>query len=347
MPELISVLIVDDQLVQREGITRVVEATGQMRVVGAVSSGADAAQIVQSSPVELALIDLVLQGEHGTRVGRQLLRLYPPMKVIIYTREKSMVLAAEIFREEKEVGQPGLQGYLLTRNISSSDYLLQVYQRVLDNGYFIDPDVLRWHYQFARLEQLTPREEECALLVSRGLSNSQIAETMVVSRRRVENLINSLYQKFQILGESGDPGRRVILVESIRLLHSLRPTGEAISILVVEDQEAQQKSICRALQADPRFRAVEGVPSGRAGIDMADARRPDAALIDIHLPDLDGFEVTRRILQRLPQTKIIMTSSEKSPLYEKMSFEAGAIAFLSKDALTPEAVYRVCDAWEP
>ncbi len=101
------------------------------------------------------------------------------------------------------------------------------------------------------------------------------------------------------------------------------------------------------LQQDPRFRAVEGVPSGHVAIEMADARRPDAVLIDIHLPDLDGFEVTRRILQRLPQTKIILMSTEKSPLYEKMSFEAGAIAFLPKDALTPEAVYRSCDAWEP
>ncbi len=346
MPNLIPVLIVDDQLVQREGITKVVEASGRMRVVGAVSSGTEAAEIIRREPVQLALIDLVLQREHGTHVGRQLLNLYPPMNVIIYTREKSMVLAAEIFREEKELGQPGLQGYLLTRNISSSEYLLQVYERVLENGYFIDPDVLRWHYQFARLEQLTPREEECALLVARGLSNSQVAEAMVVSRRRVENLINSLYQKFQILGESGDPGRRVILVESIRLLHSLKPASQSISVLVVEDQEAQQRSICQALQEDPRFRAVDGAPSGQAGIEMADARRPDAALIDIHLPDMDGFEVTRRILQRLPETKVIMTSSEKSPLYEKMCYEAGAIAFVLKDALTPDAIYRAFDAWE-
>ncbi len=347
MSDLIPVLIVDDQLVQREGITKVVEATGEMRVVGAVSSGAEAGQVIRRGPVQLALIDLVLQHEHGTHVGRQLLNLDPRMKVIIYTREKSMVLAAEIFREEKELGQPGLQGYLLTRNISSSEYLLEVYKHVLENGYFMDPDVLRWHYQFARLEQLTPREEECALLISRGLSNSQIAEAMVVSRRRVENLINSLYQKFQILGDSGDPGRRVILVESIRLLHSLRPAGQPISILVVEDQEEQQRNICQAMQADARFRAVDAASSGQAAIEIADLKRPDAALVDIHLPDLDGFEVTRRILQRLPQTRIIMMSSEKSALYEKMAYETGAMAFISKDALTPETVYRACESWEP
>lgn len=347
MAELIPVLIVDDQLIQREGITRVVEATGMMRVVGAVSSGEEAAHIIRREPVQLALIDLVLQHEHGTRVGRDLLSICRPMKVIIYTREKSMVLAAEIFREEKELAQPGLQGYLLTRNISSSQYLLQVYQRILENGYFIDPDVLRWHYQFARLEKLTPREEECALLIARGLSNSQIADAMVVSRRRVENLINSLYQKFQILGESGDPGRRVILVESLRLLHSIHPTEQPISVVVIEDQEEQQRAICQALKNDARFRSADGASTGQAGLDMVDTRRPDLALVDVHLPDLDGFEVTRRILERFPQTKVIVTSGEKSPLYQQMSLEAGAIAFLPKDAVTPEAVYRACDSWEP
>ncbi len=98
MPDLIPVVIVDDQLIQREGITKVVEATGMMRVAGAVSSGVEAARVVQSEPVQLALIDLVLQDEHGTRVGRELRSIRPQLAVIIYTREKSMVLAAEIFR---------------------------------------------------------------------------------------------------------------------------------------------------------------------------------------------------------------------------------------------------------
>ena len=346
MPE-IPVLIVDDQLVQREGVTKVVEATGKMHVIGAVSSSAEAAEIVRSQPVELALIDLVLQHEHGTRVGRELRSLRPQLGVIIYTREKSMVLAAEIFREQKELGQTSLQGYLLTRNISSSEFLLQVYEQVRSSGYFIDPDVLRWHYQFAKLEKLTPREEECALLISRGLGNAQIAEAMVVSRRRVENLINSLYQKFQIVGESTDPARRVILVESIRLLNSLRPAQRAFSILVVEDHPDERMWLCQALSRDARFGAVMEAHDGASGIEVASRTRPDVALIDIHLPDMDGFQVTRRILERVPQTTVILTSGERSSLYDEMSLEAGAVKFLPKATLTPDAVFRACDVAEP
>ncbi|HEY6074599.1 MAG TPA: response regulator transcription factor, partial [Anaerolineales bacterium] len=163
MNSLIPVLIIDDQLIQREGVARVVEATAQMRVVGAAGSGEEARSLIRREPVDLALIDLVLHHEHGTDIGRSLRLLSPDLKVIIYTREKSMVLASEIFRQGEEPSRPSLQGYLLTRNISGGEYLLQVYRHILDFGYFIDPDVIRWHYQFARLEKLTAREEECAL----------------------------------------------------------------------------------------------------------------------------------------------------------------------------------------
>lgn len=346
MVDLLPVLIIDDQFVQREGVTKVVEGTGRMRVVGAVDSGKEAELIVQHDHVELALIDLVLHDEHGTEVGRTLRNLSPGLKVIIYTREKSMVLASEIFREEGELSKPSLQGYLLTRNISSSDYLLQVYRHIVDFGHFIDPDVIRWHYQFAQLEKLTPREEECALLIAKGLSNTQIAERMVISRRRVENLINSLYQKFHILGDPGDPARRVILVESIRLLLSPRTTASEVSVLIIEDQERQRLRLSNALKGNQRFKVLATAGNGTTGIQVALRVRPDVVLVDIHLPDMDGFRVTRQILEGLPRTKAILISSDESDLYRERAGEAGAIAFIPKKLLSPEGILKVCELSE-
>jgi DNA-binding NarL/FixJ family response regulator len=317
-----------------------------MHVVGAVGSGKEAETIARQECIELALIDLVLHDEHGTEVGRSLRNLCPNLKVIIYTREKSMVLASEIFREEKNLSEPSLQGYLLTRNISSSDYLLQVYRYILEFGHFIDPEVIRWHYQFAQLEKMTPREDECAFLISKGLGNSQIAERMVISRRRVENLINSLYQKFHILGEPGDPARRVILVESIRLLLGPRAAASELSLLIIEDQGSQRQRLASTFKGNPQFRLLATAPNGTTGVDLALRTRPDIVLVDIHLPDIDGFQVTRQILEVLPRTKVIQTSREESDLYREKAIETGAIAFIAKKSLSPDAIIEACDSSE-
>jgi DNA-binding NarL/FixJ family response regulator len=337
----ISVLVVDDQLVQREGIARVVEATGLMRVVGAVGGGEDALRVVESAPVDLVLIDLVLHEQSGTEVGRVLRKFQPTLIVIIYTREKSMVLASEIFREQKDIAQPGLHGYLLTRNISSSEYLVQIYRQIQKFGQFIDPDILRWHFRFAELEPLTPREAECALLIARGLSNVQIADRMIVTRRRVENLINSLYLKFRILGDPGDPARRVILAESIRLQAGFRNTNRILGVVIIEDQEEQRYHLMTEFAHDKRFKVLAAAGGGEDGVRLVCEIKPDLVLVDVRLPDMDGFQATRQILKNLPDTRVILNSAVASSVYQQQSVQSGAIAFLPKRQMNTNHIFEL------
>jgi len=189
----IHVLILDDGLVQRDGIARVVEDAKAMTVAGMAATGQEALVILRERPVDLALVDLVLGDRRsGVEVGREMRRMRPELNVIIYTKQKGMVLAAEILWERKTGGQPKLQGYVLTEHIFSSRHLEAIYDTILRTGYYVDPEVLEWHYRLSEFEPLTPREEECALLVADGRSNREIADRMVLSRRRVENLDSGL-----------------------------------------------------------------------------------------------------------------------------------------------------------
>ena len=63
---------------------------------------------------------------------------------------------------------------------------------------------------------LTPRELECSRLVSQARSNLDIAQHLGITVQAVENLINSLYNKFSIGGTPKDPGRRVLLAYAIQ-----------------------------------------------------------------------------------------------------------------------------------
>lgn len=338
----ISVLILDDQLVQREGIARVVESTGNMHVLATVGSAEEAIQIFSSNSIDLALIDLVLRDQRGTQIGRELRQMQPELKVIIYTRERSMVLAAEIIRERKDIAQPGLQGYILTRNISSSHYLESVYQHIREHGYYIDPDVVRWHYELAKIEPLTHREEECALMVSEGLSNAEIARRMVITHRRVENIISSLYLKFNIMGDPGDPARRVLLAEGVRLLYSQSAPHQPIKLLIVEDLSEQLSHLQKELNGKNRLKVIATATTGQAGIDLAHQKEPDIVLIDIHLPDISGFQVARQILLDRPKTKIILQSADPNKIYEDETRRAGALALLPKNRVTASAVAGIC-----
>ena len=118
---MIRVLILDDVLVQREGIAKIVEDTKTMRVVGMAATHKKALEILAERPIDLALVDLVLGSQtSGLEVGREMRQIRPELKVIIYTGRKGMVLAAEILGERKARGQPGLQGYVLTENIAAA-----------------------------------------------------------------------------------------------------------------------------------------------------------------------------------------------------------------------------------
>lgn len=337
----VSVLILDDQLVQRQGIAQVVEATGMMQVVALASELEEAESILRTEHVDLALVDLVLGQRTGTTIGRALRQQKPDMNVVIYTRENSMVLAADILRQDETLAQPGLQGYILTRNIKTSEYLRAVYDRILQHGHYIDPDVLRCHCRLAEIEPLTSREKECALLIARGLSNQEIARQMVVSLGRVENLVGTLYLKFCILGNPGDPGRRVLLAEGIRLLYRQLVLPRVRTVLVVEDEERHRARLCRALSRDHRFQVVANACTGQQALELARKMTPEVVLVDVRLPDMDGFAIVRQIRREWPQTQVIVNSSEPSVVYEEEAQRAGAVGFLPKQRVNADTIFDI------
>jgi DNA-binding NarL/FixJ family response regulator len=262
--------------------------------------------------------------------------------VIIYTHEKSMVLAADIFWSNKESGQPALQGYILTGNIIGGHYLHQIYQQVITTGHYIDREVLEDHYRLEEFETLTPREEECAILVADGTSNDDISRKMGISSHRVENIISNLYLKFRILGDPGNPGRRVLLAESIQILYSHRSLSQPLTVVIIDDQEAQRARLRRKLCDDQRFKVIGEAEDGKQGLEMVRQKNPDVVLIDICLPDLDGFHLTRQILKEFPQTLVIVNSASASPVYEEEAKAAGGIAMLPKQKITAASVYNLC-----
>ena len=101
-------------------------------------------------------------------------------------------------------------------------------------------------------------------------------------------------------------------------------------ILVIEDHE-ENRRILRDLLASVRYEMVEAV-TGEDGLRMAETQRPDVVLMDIQLPGLDGYEVTRRLranpsLRHIP---IIAVTSYALSGDDAKAFKAGCDAYFAK-----------------
>ena len=97
---------------------------------------------------------------------------------------------------------------------------------------------------------------------------------------------------------------------------------------------------------DPRFRALAGRPLRAAGLHVAGeagdgaaalaavaALRPGGVLLDIGLPDLDGFEVARRIAARPDAPRVLLVSATPGAVPDRALADCGAVGFVAKTAL--------------
>jgi two-component system chemotaxis response regulator CheB len=107
-----------------------------------------------------------------------------------------------------------------------------------------------------------------------------------------------------------------------------------VSVLVVDDSPSMRLMLNHVLALDPRIQVLATVDDGQAAIDFLDGStaRPDVVLMDIHMPRIDGFETTRRIMETNPLPIVICTATA-DPQELQVAFrsmEAGAVACVEK-----------------
>jgi two-component system, chemotaxis family, protein-glutamate methylesterase/glutaminase len=121
--------------------------------------------------------------------------------------------------------------------------------------------------------------------------------------------------------------------------------GAKIKVLVADDSPVMRALLVQLINAEPDFQVVGAVSDGRGAIDFLERSdtRTDVLLVDIHMPSLDGFETTRRIMETRPLPIIICTATAdpRELAVAFRSMEAGAVACVEKPvALGPDFEQR-------
>lgn len=112
------------------------------------------------------------------------------------------------------------------------------------------------------------------------------------------------------------------------------------TILIVDDHSIFRRAVRAVLESDG-YEVVGEAPDGRSGLSAAVALCPDVVLLDVRLPDMDGFAVALALAQYGPGPRVIVTSSSDDPLYPARAARSGACGFVAKHDVCGAALDRI------
>lgn len=187
-----TVLLVDDHPTVRAGLATLVDATSDLRVVGQVGSGADAAGAAAEHQPDVVLMDLSMPGVDGVEATRRVLEVLPDTRVVVLTsfsdRDRvDAALAAGAIGFQLKDGEP--------------DELLNAIRSAARGHAPIDARVaavLLPGVRGASGPGLSAREEQVLRLVTKGLANKQIARALGISERTVKAHLGRVFREIGV-----------------------------------------------------------------------------------------------------------------------------------------------------
>lgn len=206
------IVIAEDAVLLREGLTRLL-AEHDAEVVAALGDASRLLTTVDELQPDLVIVDVRMPPtftDEGLRAAVELRAVRPRTPVLVLSQ-----YVEERFATELLAGSTVGVGYLLKERVADVSDFVSACRRVANGGTALDPEVVSQLLVRSRrrepLDSLTPREREVLALMAEGLSNTGIAQRLVVSEGAVEKHITSILSKLQ-LPATDTEHRRVLAV---------------------------------------------------------------------------------------------------------------------------------------
>jgi DNA-binding NarL/FixJ family response regulator len=111
---------------------------------------------------------------------------------------------------------------------------------------------------------------------------------------------------------------------------------EPITVLIADDQRVVREGLTMVLGLMPGVEIAGTASDGEEAVALAEQLRPDVVLMDLRMPQCDGVEATRRLVQRQPDARVVVLTTYADDHSVIQALRAGACGFLTKDASSPE-----------
>lgn len=187
------IIVVDDHPLVRKGVISILAENSRVQEIMEASNINGAIELIRRHKPDVALIDLKLDKEDGLEVAVRGRSISPETRYVILT---SFISQTDFLRAEKI----GIEGYMLKQaTVEDITYVVDI---IFRGKKYYDPDIIAYYKKSTEnsgmVNQLTDREKEVLIELSRGLSNEEIADCLYISENTVKKHISSILSKFNL-----------------------------------------------------------------------------------------------------------------------------------------------------
>ena len=209
------VIVADDAVLVREGITALLRSSG-VTVVAQAGDGGQLVRLVEEHRPDVAVVDIKMPPtytDEGLVAAQRIREEHPGVAVLVLSQYLEVAYAVRLVEQH-----PEMVGYLPKERVFSGEVLFDELHRLVEGETVVDPTIVSMLFGRRRrtdpLAVLSTREREVLSLLAEGLSNRAIAARLIVAERTVEAHVTAVFAKLE-LPDSPEAYRRVLAVLTI------------------------------------------------------------------------------------------------------------------------------------
>jgi len=202
----ITILLAEDHIIVREGLRTLLEAEGDLQIVGQADNGRQAVELTRKLRPAVVVMDIAMPLLNGLEASRQIRKAVPDTKILMLSAHSDDAYVEEVMKL-------GAMGYLLKQ--TSAHFLAEAIREVHQGRTFFSPSIARRLQKQAaqaplgrdaaqgKSDSMSSREREVLQLIAEGQANKQVAAELGISVKTVEKHRQRLMRKLDIHDTAG------------------------------------------------------------------------------------------------------------------------------------------------